>query len=108
MGAVQLDAIPMPAAVAALPRDPRGYPVLAITPWRDGLPAFGFTGTERVLVCAVERRCAGGGRPLLPGEVWRGVGADEAVAILDALDGGTDFVNAASTVEPPGHRACML
>ena len=105
---MQLDAIPVPAAVAARPRDARGFPVLAITPWRDGQPQFGFTSTERVLVCAVERRCAICGLPLRPGEAWRVVGADEAVAILDALDRGVEYANAAPTVEPPGHRACML
>lgn len=82
--------------------------MLAITPWQDGQPQFGFTSTERVLICAVERRCAICGLPLDPSEVWRVVAADEALAILDAIRSGVPYVNAAPTVEPPGHRACML
>jgi hypothetical protein len=105
---MQLDEVPMPVAVAALPRDQRGYPVLAITPWRDGEPRFGLTSTERVLVCAVERRCAICGTRLRPGDAWRVVSAAEAVAMIDAQARGVAFVNAAPTVEPPGHRACML
>ncbi len=98
----------MPHAVAALPRDPRGYPVLAITPWRDGQPRFGFTSTERVLICAVERRCAICGTRMEPRQAWRVVSATEAVAMRDAIATGVAFVNAAPTVEPPGHRECML
>jgi hypothetical protein len=107
---MRLDEIPMPPAVAVRPRDVRGYPVLAITPWHQGTPAFGLTSTERVLICAVERRCAVCGTPMDAGPVWRVVGAEEAVAIGAA---GTsprvsEYANAAATVEPPGHQACML
>jgi hypothetical protein len=104
---MQLDDVPMPAAVAALPRDVRGYPVLAITPWADGVPRFGLTSTERTLVCAVERRCAICGTRLVPGEAWRVVSAAEAIAMRDAAERGIPYANAAPTVEPPGHRACM-
>ena len=103
-----LSDVPMPATVAARPRDARGYPVLAITPWQDGLPRFGFTSTERVLICAVERRCAICGTPLTPGEAWRVVSAMEAVSMIDSVGRGEPYVNAAPTVEPPGHRACMV
>ena len=48
----------MPALVAARPRDARGYPVPAITPWVDGAPHFAATGTTRTYICAVERRCS--------------------------------------------------
>jgi hypothetical protein len=102
-----LDEVPMPPAVAALPRDDRGYPVLAITPWQDGRPKFGLTSTERVLICAVERRCAVCGTRLDPGAAWRVVSAAEAVAMRAAAGAGRAFVNTAPTVEPPGHRACM-
>jgi hypothetical protein len=95
----------MPAAIAVRPRDPRGFPVLAITPWREGAPDFAVTSPARILVCAVERRCSICGLGLENGSVWRVVAADEAVAI--AAD-GAGFENAASTVEPPGHRLCML
>jgi hypothetical protein len=105
---MQLDEVPMPIAVAARPRDDRGYPVLAITPWQDGQPKFGFTSTDRVMICAVERRCAICGLRLVAGEAWRVVAADEAVAMITAEKQGVPFVNAAPTVEPPGHRACMV
>jgi hypothetical protein len=81
--------------------------VLAITPWQDGQPRFGFTSTERVLICAVERRCAICGTPLDAGEAWRVVSAVEAVSMLDSVDRAVPFVNVAPTVEPPGHHACM-
>ena len=47
--------MPMPAGIAARPHDARGFPVLAITPWRDGSPDFAVTSPARILVCAVER-----------------------------------------------------
>lgn len=103
----------MPAAIAERPRDVRGYPVLAITPWSDGKPDFAITSTARILVCAVERRCSICGTPLRKGPVWRVVAAEEAAAITQVM-GHADtahtytYMNAAQTVEPPGHRACML
>jgi hypothetical protein len=107
-----LDEIPMPAAIAERPRDERGYPVLAITPWSDGKPDFAITSTARILVCAVERRCSICGTPLRKGPVWRVVAAEEAAAIVAVHANGGHasgaYVNAASTVEPPGHHACML
>jgi hypothetical protein len=105
---VRLDEIPMPAAIAARPRDTRGYPVLAITPWSDGTPDFAVTSTARILVCAVERRCSICGTALGKGPVWRVVAAQEAAAIARTVGDGTSYANAAKTVEPPGHRACML
>ncbi|HEY3528773.1 MAG TPA: hypothetical protein VGK78_06445 [Nocardioides sp.] len=95
----------MPPAIAARPRDARGYPVLAITPWRGGVPDFAVTSPARILVCAVERRCSICGLPLGKGPVWRVVAADEA-AVIAAEPGHVE--NAAGTVEPPGHRSCML
>jgi hypothetical protein len=94
----------MPAAVAARPRDARGFPVLAITPWRDGVPDFAVTSPSRILVCAVERRCSICGLGLGKGVVWRVVAADEAVAMVTDP---TAFENDAETVEPAGHRLCM-
>ena len=102
---MQPDQVPTPAAVAARPRDERGYPVLAITPWRDGVPDFAVTSPARILVCAVERRCSICGLSMPRRPFWRVVAADEAVAI--AADPAA-FANAAPTVEPPGHRLCML
>jgi hypothetical protein len=102
---VQPDEVPAPAAIAARPRDARGFPVLAITPWHDGVPDFAVTSPARILVCAVERRCSICGLGLGKGLVWRVVAADEAVAMVADAVG---FENAASTVEPPGHRLCMI
>ena len=98
----------MPPAIAARPRDARGYPVLAITPWSDGTPDFAVTSTARILVCAVERRCSICGTGLGKGPVWRVVAAEEAAAIAQALGSGQSYANAAKTVEPPGHHACVL
>jgi hypothetical protein len=103
---VQPDQVPVPAAVAARPADPRGYPVLAITPWRDGVPDFAVTSPARILACAAERRCSICGLPLGKGPVWRVVSADEAAALATGPEDGLE--NAAATVEPPGHRLCML
>lgn len=106
---MRFDEVPKPAAIAARPRDERGYPVLAITPWEDGEPRFAVTGTARILICAAERRCSICGTPMAPDEpVWRVVAGEEADAMAAALATGTPYENAASTVEPPGHRACML
>ncbi|MGH3444238.1 MAG: hypothetical protein ACRDPB_02570 [Nocardioidaceae bacterium] len=102
---MQPDSVPMPAAVAARPRDERGFPVLAITPWTEGRPDFAVTSPSRILVCAVERRCSICGLDLGRGPVWRVAAADEAAALAADPVG---LENAAPTVEPPGHRACML
>lgn len=102
---VRISDIPMPPAVAARPRDDRGYPVLAITPWEDGVPRFAATGTARSYICAVERLCSICGTPIAAGPVWRVVSGAEADAIATA---GPSFRNAAATVEAPGHRECML
>jgi len=98
----------MPAAVAARPRDDRGYPVLAITPWESGTPRFAATGTARSYICAVERRCSICGTPMAAGPVWRVVGGAEADAIAAATAAGEAYRNEAATVEAPGHRDCML
>jgi hypothetical protein len=105
---MRLDEIPMPAAVAARPRDARGYPVLAITPWSNGTPDFAVTSTARILVCAVERRCSICGTRMGKGPVWRVVAAEEAATIAGVLNVGDAYANSEHTVEPPGHHACML
>lgn len=100
--------VPMPPAIAARPRDARGYPVPAITPWTDGLPQFGVTSVERTFLCAVDRRCSICATVLPPGPVWRVVGEAEAEAIATAIASGRSFRNTAPTAEAPGHRVCML
>jgi hypothetical protein len=87
---LSLPDIRMPPAVATRPRDSRGYPVPAITPWVDGIPQFASTGLARTFLCAVERRCSICGTEIPDGPVWRVVGGEEAVAIAAVLaDGGT-------------------
>jgi len=73
--------IPMPPAVAVRPRDRRGFPVPAITPWADGEPRFAANGVARVAICASERRCSVCGLLMQPGPVWRVVSGREAEAI---------------------------
>ena len=98
----------MPAAVAARPRDPRGYPIPAITPWADGEPRFAATGIARTYLCAVERRCSICALTMPDGPVWRVVGGEEADAIAHALGKGIPYRNNVATSEAPGHRACMM
>ena len=100
--------IPMPPAVAARPRDRRGFPVPAITPWEDGEPRFAANGVARVAICASERRCSVCGLLMEPGPVWRVVSGREAEAIAEARAAGRVYLNNAPTGEAPGHRACML
>lgn len=100
---------PVPPAVAALPHDPRGYPIPAITP-RDaeGHPTFAITGAARTLICALERRCSICGTPMAPGPVWRVIAATETEALMAAQAAGLPAANKAPSPEAPGHRACML
>jgi hypothetical protein len=99
---------PTPPAVARRPRDSRGYPVPAITPWVDDAPTFALTSTSRNLICAVERRCSICGTSLGSGPVWRVVAATEAQAMAAAQAAGTAYANRAGTAEAPGHLSCML
>ncbi|MEY9888056.1 hypothetical protein ABIA35_002707 [Catenulispora sp. MAP12-49] len=101
---------PVPPAIAALPHDPRGYPIPAITPRdADGSPTFAITGAARTLICAIERRCSICGTPMAAGPVYRVIAAAETEALAAAHAAGrTDAANKAPSPEPPGHRACML
>jgi len=105
---MQPDVAPMPRTVALRPRDARGFPVPAITPWRDGEPMFAATSVSRTLICAVERRCSICATQLGSPPVWRVVAAEEAVAMAAALANGESYDNLAPTAEAPGHLACML
>jgi hypothetical protein len=102
-------ATPVPPAIAALPYDPRGFPIPAITP-RDaeGRPMFAITGTARTLICAVERRCSICGTPMAAGPVYRVIAAGETEALAAAQAAGRTATNKAPSPEPPGHRDCML
>jgi hypothetical protein len=100
---------PVPPAIAALPHDPRGYPIPAITPRdADGKPTFAITGAARTLICAIERRCSICGTPMPPGPVYRVIAAAETEALAAAHAAGRAAANKAPSPEPPGHRECML
>lgn len=105
---MRFERVPMPQAVEARPRDDRGYPVPAITPWQDGRPQFALTDHDRSADCALERLCSVCGGFMPRGPVWRVVGAAESAAIAAALAEGSAYRNLAPTLEGPGHRACML
>ena len=105
---MRIDELAMPARVAARPRDARGYPVPAITPWQDGVPQFALTSLPRSYICAVERRCSICGDEMAPGPVWRVLAGPETEAVVAAQAAGRRFLNRAPTAEAPGHRACML
>ncbi|MFJ9522903.1 hypothetical protein ACIRPK_32230 [Kitasatospora sp. NPDC101801] len=105
---MRFDLVPMPSAVRDRPRDGRGYPVPAITPWQDGQPQFALTDYGRSADCAQQRLCSVCNVLMPRGPVWRVVGAAESAAIGAALAGGRPYRNLAPTLEGPGHRACML
>ncbi|MFE9449990.1 hypothetical protein [Streptomyces sp. NPDC006739] len=105
---MRFESVPMPAGVEARPRDIRGYPVPAITPWEGDTPQFALTDYERSAQCAGKRLCSVCNRAMPRGPVWRVVGAAESAAIGEALAAGRPYRNLAPTLEGPGHRACML
>lgn len=105
---MRFDSVPMPPSVDARPRDVRGYPVPAITPWQDDQPQFALTDYERSANCARERLCSVCDALMPRGPVWRVVGAAESAAIGEARAAGRPYRNLAPTLEGPGHRACML
>ncbi|MFD0408711.1 hypothetical protein [Kitasatospora sp. NPDC127116] len=105
---MRFELVPVPDGVGARPRDGRGYPVPAITPWQGDVPQFALTDYGRSADCALERRCSVCGRFMDRGPVWRVVGAAESAAIAGALAAGQPYRNLAPTMEGPGHRSCML
>ena len=105
---MRFDAVPKPPAVEARPRDERGYPVPAITPWAGDQPQFALTDYDRSANCARQRLCSVCDTLMPRGPVWRVVGAAESGAIAEALAAGRPYRNLSPTLEGPGHRACML
>lgn len=105
---MRFDSVPMPPSVEARPRDARGYPVPAITPWDGDEPQFALTDYGRSANCARGRLCSVCDALMPRGPVWRVVGAAESAAIGEARAAGRPYRNLAATLEGPGHRACML
>ncbi|MFD0330719.1 hypothetical protein ACFQZC_27285 [Streptacidiphilus monticola] len=85
---MRFDLVPMPPDVAARPRDARGYPVPAITPWAEDQPQFALTDYGRSAECATGRLCSVCGELMPRGPVWRVVGAAESAAISEARAAG--------------------
>lgn len=101
--------VPMPAAVAARPRDARGIPVPAITRWQQGVPQFTEASGERQLLCALTHRCSVCGQPMDPdASVWHVMDGQSSKWIAYALKRGAEPAGEFSTYEVPGHYACML
>jgi hypothetical protein len=100
--------VPMPPTVAARPRDDRGYPVPAITPWPDGKALFAQQSAFRTLICLAERRCTVCGTKIPPGPVYRVVDGGVVSNIALALHTGKSYINLAPAAEGPGHRSCMI
>lgn len=90
--------ITMPTGIITRPRDERGYPVPAITPWEDGVPQFASTSMGRVFLCVAEHLCTVCGREMKPGPVWRVVDGDEAEMIDTVLSVGKEFLNTAPKI----------
>lgn len=105
---MRFESVPMPQSVEERPRDVRGYPVPAITPWEGEQPQFALTDYERSANCARQRLCSVCNVLMPRGPVWRVVGGPESAAIGEALAAGRPYRNMAPTLEGPGHRACML
>lgn len=98
----------MPPTVAARPRDDRGYPVPAITPWSEGRALFAQQSAFRTLICLAERRCTVCGTKIPPGPVYRVVDGGLVGNIELALYTGKSYFNLAPATEGPGHRSCMI
>ncbi|CAG6395148.1 hypothetical protein NMG29_02565 [Streptomyces cocklensis] len=105
---MRFETVPMPQSVEERPRDVRGYPVPAITPWEGDQPQFALTDYDRSANCARQRLCSVCNVLMPRGPVWRVVGGPESAAIGEALAAGRPYRNMAPTLEGPGHRACML
>src|ERR1700753_3571000 len=71
---MRFDEVPRRPAVGERPRDARGYPVPAITPWENGEPRFALNDYGRARTCALERLCSVCGKSMPEGPVWRVVG----------------------------------
>ncbi|MFB7376595.1 hypothetical protein ACFC26_28335 [Kitasatospora purpeofusca] len=105
---MRFDNVPIPPSIDARPRDVRGYPVPAITPWEGEQPQFALTDYGRSADCARGRLCSVCNLLMPKGPVWRVVGETESAAIAEALAAGLPYRNLSPTLEGPGHRACML
>lgn len=89
---------PLPALMAQLPIDARGYPVPAFVEWIDGKPDFRVMSRKHWLTCVTRKLCWVCGRP-------HNVGRLGFRTTLAFLIGPMCVVNR-TTSEPPGHPIC--
>jgi hypothetical protein len=80
-----------PARIAALPCDPRGFPVPWFVAWRDGVPHFPVIDAEKLTAAWTEERCWVCGDRLGAYRSW-------IVGPMSAIEGATP--------EPPSHAEC--
>lgn len=86
-----LDAVPMPARIARLPRDHRGYPVPFFVEWLNGKPEFPLFDPHKWRRCVKQRLC------------W--ICGDKLGRHLAFAVGPMCTINRVSS-EPPQHREC--
>lgn len=82
---------PMPARIARLPRNARGYPIPFFVQWIDGLPDFRLLDGANFARCLSERLCQICGEPL-------GASATFVIGPMCAVN--------RTNGEPPSHREC--
>lgn len=102
-------AVPLPATIADLPRDPRGFPIPVVTPRGSGEPAFGGISSPRLIVCGGNDLCGVCGAPL-GDEVWVVSDGEDVSeeAMAAALAKGVPVRNMAPQAEAPLHFECGL
>lgn len=100
--------IPMPVAVAALPRDRRGYPAPVTVPWAGGKPLFSSVSVARQLIIGKLRLCGICGNALEDGEPYYSVGDADKADLYEALLGSPAHVMGNISQEPGGHRECII
>lgn len=84
----------MPASIAKLPRDERGYPVPWFVAWIDGKPEFRCAGADKLQLAIREQRCWVCGEKFID-------------SIYAFVIGPMCSVNRVSA-EPPAHPECAL
>lgn len=92
----------VPARLAALPRDRRGFVVPAEAGWEDSGPVIQGLGHHQTFTLALTRACAICGFPMEPGQtVWRLFNQAEAA-------GRREYKRELYEPANPGHLVCML
>lgn len=87
----RIAAVPMPARIARLIRDARGYPVPRFVLWRDGQPDFRIMDTDHLMACFTRDIC------------W--VCGDPMGRYKTFVVGPMCIINRTSA-EPPSHLEC--